>query len=270
MNENPYYRKDQAGRVWARILTEEEVERQLQRMDLTEEDRRVMRKLAQEQRQAGYDESVPVPPFGDFYKPDSDMPAAPELPPECHVEQIEERVVITRGEPKITRTRRRTVPSAARRRLQRSKPPTAAEVQAAVETPEAPQRAKASRKMGRPPLIDDFKRERVCAFLQAGLSRALAAIEIDVSARTLNRTIQNDPEFKQRVLRAEADYEKNRTIGLLQAARDSWRAAAWMFKHYHPHLSTRRWKQRDETEFAARSVKKVREALSDDQQENAA
>lgn len=98
-------------------------------------------------------------------------------------------------------------------------------------------------------------------YLQVGLSRSLTAMRLGFSKSTLSRTIKRDPEFRLRVLQAEAAYQSNRTLCLLKAANKSWRAGAWLFKHYHPHLSTRRLNRQAEAKYATEAVEQISQAL---------
>jgi hypothetical protein len=249
MNE-PAPKPTEKKKIWIQVYDNEETEQRLRECDdLDDQTKEALLKLRMLWGPIRFGEPIEVPPAGDyFYPPDEEEDQPGEPPP---VEQVEDRVVVTHGEPKVTRTRRRVVAVRPRKRLP-------------WVTDEDLARARNGDDDGKPgpkPLLDDAGKEQVCMYLTVGLSRALTARELGVSTSTLSRTIKRDPEFKRRVLQAEAKYERNRVLALLQAARDSWRAGAWMFKNYHPHLSVRRLNRRSETRFTAEAVEKISAAL---------
>jgi hypothetical protein len=118
-------------------------------------------------------------------------------------------------------------------------------------------------KRGRKPVLqDEFLREKVCVYLSVGLSRNVAAASLGISPSTLSRTIKRDAEFKKQVLLAEVEYERNRSLILLKAAKTSWRCAAWMYKNYHPHASTRRMQQEEKLKATAETIRGMSDALA--------
>jgi len=121
--------------------------------------------------------------------------------------------------------------------------------------------AAAKSRPGPKPLLDKAMQEQILVHLRVGLSRSVTAAELGVAKSTLSRTIKLNPLFKQRVLQAEAYYEKVRVLCLLKAAKTSWRAGAWMLKHYHPHLSTRRMNRAEEAKYARAAMKQMARAM---------
>lgn len=249
MNE-PVRKPTEKKKVWVRIFDNEETEQRLQALPVDEFTRNALRHFKQLWHAVRYGDAVEVPPAGEFFLPPHEEDNQQNQPPP--VEQVEDRVVVTKGEPKVTRTRRRVVAVRPRKRL-----PWVTDEDLARKDDDD------DGKPGPKPLLDDTAKEQVCMYLTVGLSRAITAAELGVSASTLSRTIKRDPEFKRRVLQAEAKYERNRTLALLQAARESWRAGAWMFKNYHPHMSVRRLNRRAETRFTAEGVQKISAALEE-------
>jgi hypothetical protein len=138
-----------------------------------------------------------------------------------------------------------------------AEPPAAPSI--SCETADGPQRERL--RPGPKPLLDDALQKEVCVHLRVGLSRSVTAASLGIHKSTISRTIQRDPEFRRQVLLAEATYQKTRTLCLLKSARESWRAGAWMYKHYHPHLSTRRMQRAEEARFAKEAVRQMSEAI---------
>ena len=237
-------------KVWVQVYDNEETERRLRECDdFDDATKEALLKLTFLWRPIRFGEPVEVPPAGDYFYPPQDEDEQPGQPPP--VEQVEDQVVVARGEPKVTRTRRRVVAVRPRKRL-----PWVTDEDLARKDDDND-----DSKPGPKPLLDDAAKERVCMCLSVGLSRNLTAADLGVAKSTLSKTIQRDPEFKRRVLQAEAKYEKSRILLLLQAARESWRAGAWMFKNYHPHMSVRRLNRQTETRFTAEAVEKISQAL---------
>lgn len=120
------------------------------------------------------------------------------------------------------------------------------------------------RRRGRPEALDPAARQQICLLLKFGYSRSLAAAELGVSASTITRTMQRDPEFRQQVLQAEVLYDRTPLVTILQAAQTSWKAAAWLIKNHKPHLSTERRTLRETTRRNKLAIKCMRESVKED------
>jgi hypothetical protein len=118
---------------------------------------------------------------------------------------------------------------------------------------------------GRPRRIDHEKREKILAMLENGFSQPICAAHVGVSLRTLRREMARDPEFRERVMRAETLFEQWPLTTIIKAARTSWRAASWLIANT-PHVSVRRRKRKekeDETKKGEK-IEKMQPSANDD------
>ncbi len=94
--------------------------------------------------------------------------------------------------------------------------------------------------MTKPTLLDDGKRREISALLTAGYSFTAAAKYVDCSRRTINREIERNPEFAERVRRASIVGQMDALTTVRQAARSDWRAAAWYLERTNPQRFAKR------------------------------
>jgi hypothetical protein len=87
---------------------------------------------------------------------------------------------------------------------------------------------------GRPPVLDDANRRLLCALLTAGCSRAEAARYAGCTVNTLRRTAARDAAFAAQLQQAEIGRQLNELEKVRGASNKSWRAAAWLLRHYNP------------------------------------
>lgn len=91
-------------------------------------------------------------------------------------------------------------------------------------------------KRGRPPLLDNGKQREILAILSTGCSQAVAAEYAGCSVSTIQRAIQRDPLFAEKLAKARS----NAQLGLVQNIRHAannekyWRAAAWALERFFP------------------------------------
>jgi hypothetical protein len=90
--------------------------------------------------------------------------------------------------------------------------------------------------IGRPPVLDQIKRQKILAILANGSSRRVAAQYVGVATSTVIRTAQRDPDFAAELARAEQNAEIDALHFLRRAARKDryWRAAAWLLERRNP------------------------------------
>ncbi len=90
------------------------------------------------------------------------------------------------------------------------------------------------KKPGRPRVLDDSKREQVCALVSAGVSLRKSAEYVGCSHSTLCREARRDKEFHQQLRKAKGMTQLAPLEAMRQAAQSNWRAAAWMLERSDP------------------------------------
>jgi len=93
-----------------------------------------------------------------------------------------------------------------------------------------------TRRRGRPPVLDQYKRCEILAILSVGGSRRMAARYVGCSAKTIQNTAERDPEFAERLAHASqaAQIEYLRNIKNAAKKEQYWRAAAWALERLNP------------------------------------
>jgi hypothetical protein len=84
--------------------------------------------------------------------------------------------------------------------------------------------------------LNEAKRQTILALLAGGNSRRSAARFVGCAPCTIGRTVLRDPEFAEKVARAEQSAEVH-LLRLVQTAAKSekhWRAAAWLLERRNP------------------------------------
>jgi hypothetical protein len=103
-----------------------------------------------------------------------------------------------------------------------------------------PDPEKPRKKLGRPAIFDEIMRARFCAMVQSGCTRRYAARRLGVSHATVNYACSNDPQFADRLRRAEQERDLTAVGRIHNAGEKSWRAAAWLLERNVPeHFSFR-------------------------------
>ena len=89
---------------------------------------------------------------------------------------------------------------------------------------------------GRPPVLDETKKQTICSLIGAGASRTAAARHVGCSPSTIYRETQRDGIFQAQLEKAEADFEVVLVARIGEAARSKtqWRAAAWLLERRCP------------------------------------
>lgn len=93
--------------------------------------------------------------------------------------------------------------------------------------------------MSRPFALDEVKQREICALLACGASRREAAEYVGCVPTTIANAARRDPDFAERLDRAEADYLLRNLRLINRSASRSWRAAAWNLEQmgaedFHP------------------------------------
>jgi len=85
---------------------------------------------------------------------------------------------------------------------------------------------------GRPQALDSEKRQQVISLLTIGCSRRIAARHVGCSPSTITRTAARDPNFAEKLSKAETNLERDLLDSIRTAARNEryWRAAAWLLE----------------------------------------
>jgi len=88
---------------------------------------------------------------------------------------------------------------------------------------------------------EEHKRE-CCLMISMGCDRETACNYLGKSAEQLRQQLQQDPEFRKRILRAEATPEFNHMKNLFSAAKEekNWRASVWWLERRSPERYARR------------------------------
>src|SRR5438105_4491044 len=89
----------------------------------------------------------------------------------------------------------------------------------------------------RPAVLTPVKQAEVCSIVALGGSRKLAARYVNCTPRTIRNTALRDPEFAEKLRKAEVSTEYD----LLNVIRDAantdakyWQAARWVLQHVYP------------------------------------
>lgn len=87
---------------------------------------------------------------------------------------------------------------------------------------------------GRPRVLDEPKRREICALISAGCGLEDAARYVGCSCATIRREQLRNPEFKERLRKAECFQQLAPLEALRKHAANSWRAAAWLLERTNP------------------------------------
>ncbi len=94
--------------------------------------------------------------------------------------------------------------------------------------------------IGRPRALDEFKRREICALVTAGCGIGTAARYVGCNPVTIRREALRNPDFHERLRRAELAAELEPLQAMKRAASTHWRAAAWLLERTHPNRFGRR------------------------------
>jgi hypothetical protein len=91
-------------------------------------------------------------------------------------------------------------------------------------------------KRGRPPVLDDAKKQRILRIVGVGCSRQVAARFVGRSRATIRNTANRDPEFAESLRQAAGNAEITLLRRVRRAAKKDqyWRAAAWALERGFP------------------------------------
>jgi hypothetical protein len=90
--------------------------------------------------------------------------------------------------------------------------------------------------LSRRDVLDEAKRTTILTLVANGSSRRIAARVVGCAPSTITRTAARDPEFAQRLARAEQNVEIEALRRLRNTARQDryWRASAWLLERKNP------------------------------------
>lgn len=111
------------------------------------------------------------------------------------------------------------------------------------------------------PLLDEGKKREIVAILTVGCARAVAAQYVGCAVPTIRRAALKDPEFAERLGRAESNLEITHLKNINTAATDvrHWRAAAWALERRFP----QRYGQRRARTITPQQVAQVLEQFAE-------
>lgn len=93
---------------------------------------------------------------------------------------------------------------------------------------------------GRPPVLDEFQRGRICGMVSLGASRREVAKAVGCHVSTIARTADRDGAFARQLADAETLAHLRPLKALMEASSRHWRAAAWLLERMHPEQFGRR------------------------------
>lgn len=85
-----------------------------------------------------------------------------------------------------------------------------------------------------PPPLDTLQQRDICTILSVGGSRETAAKFIGCAPETIRRDSDHDPDFSERLKRAESNLEVTHLSIIQEAAKKNWRASAWVLERIRP------------------------------------
>jgi hypothetical protein len=94
--------------------------------------------------------------------------------------------------------------------------------------------------VGRPRVLDEYKRREVCALVSAGCGIEGAARYVGCNTRTIRREALRNPDFHEQLRNAELACELEPLRAMKRAAATHWRAAAWLLERTQPNRFARR------------------------------
>jgi helix-turn-helix protein len=128
---------------------------------------------------------------------------------------------------------------------------------ASTDTSPAPSPESLAPKRGRPRVLDDAKRHEISALVAGGCSLREAAKLVGCGINTINRELERNPQFSEKVLRSQRRAQLNPLRTMQRAARKHWRAAAWLLERAYPE----RFARRDAATAYARQAARLRNEL---------
>ena len=111
---------------------------------------------------------------------------------------------------------------------------------------------------GRPRALDEPKRREICAMVATGCGLASAARYVGCDVSTIRREARRNPDFAQRLRRAQRDCELAPLDAMRKAARRYWRAAAWLLER----LNAERYGKTDAQNIKREQLHKYTDALT--------
>jgi len=86
----------------------------------------------------------------------------------------------------------------------------------------------------------ETKQRDLCALISVGCPLAMAARHVGCSIFTVRREARRDPSFQDRLRCSQLNTELSPVVTLRDAARNNWRAAAWLLERTQPEEYARR------------------------------
>ena len=128
---------------------------------------------------------------------------------------------------------------------------------------------------GRPPALDSEKRQQVISLLTIGCSRRIAARHVGCAPSTITRTAARDPDFADKLAKAETNLERDLLDSIRTAAKNEryWRAAAWLLERKNSKDYTKRpdqsYSPEQVTQLLVTTLESLREEISPPQRDRA-
>ena len=87
------------------------------------------------------------------------------------------------------------------------------------------------------PLLDDEKKDRICKVIETGGTREEAAERVGCHERTIRNTMARDPEFAERVAKAQLSLQERLRQRVLRfSKKGNWQATRWALERFFPDL----------------------------------
>jgi hypothetical protein len=90
---------------------------------------------------------------------------------------------------------------------------------------------------GRPPVLDDLGRARICALVSIGISLRSAARMVGCHPKTIRREARRNPDFGNELRKSQSQAQVGPIKTMREAAATNWRAAAWWLERLDPIIS---------------------------------
>lgn len=93
---------------------------------------------------------------------------------------------------------------------------------------------KTSMKAGRPSKYNEEIVQKLCSYIEAGLSEVDASLLVGINPDTFYRWKREKPEFSEAIKTAHAKFKAAAIKNIYAAAKKDWKATAWLLERKYP------------------------------------